>query len=463
VFYRFQKQAAKLAMAAQVDTMLSSYEQPPQKPTAEGTTGTVCLEPTYTGNVGNDMGISTMGYRSAKYNPPEWHESNYAKYYQSFSNRDNAERVRHDAKQTIKDTEAQTQKTQAESTKKLAERLKDINFWKFELNREISDMISETDLLLEQKKRLESALRATEIPLHIATDNLNCRQRRQGIDLVQDDVELNLLKEVEVINNVQDLLKRTIKEADAQVKRNRDRKQELEMDWSDKKEADEIDSFCGGLRNEHTNKQFYAGSAKFQEIQSTPESWAQFTHDNITRAEHERMASIQLRTLIDNVLQDTSRDMREQADAVDVAFQKRVEEVQDSKNKLEENLKKVCDDISATEANIADLKKAIKDKENPMKVAQTRLHTREFRPNVELCRDPVQYNLVNEVHEIAGSVDSLMQKLNNAENALKDLQDNRMMLEKEIAIKKNSLFIDKDKCMTHRTRYPSTLKLQGYQ
>ena len=53
------------------------------------------------------------------------------------------------------------------------------------------------------------------------------------------------------------------------------------------------------------------------------------------------MASIQLRTLIDNVLQDTSRDMREQADAVDVAFQKRVDEVQDAKNKLEENLKKV--------------------------------------------------------------------------------------------------------------------------
>ena len=53
------------------------------------------------------------------------------------------------------------------------------------------------------------------------------------------------------------------------------------------------------------------------------------------------MASIQLRTLVDNVLQDTSRDMREQADAVDVAFQKRVEEVQDAKDKLDENLKNV--------------------------------------------------------------------------------------------------------------------------
>ena len=76
--------------------------------------------------------------------------------------------------------------------------------------------------------------------------------------------------------------------------------------------------------------------------QSTPESWAQFSHDNIVRAEDERMASIQLRTMIDNILQDTSRDMREAADAVDIAFQKRVEEVQDAKNKLEENNRKVC-------------------------------------------------------------------------------------------------------------------------
>ena len=75
--------------------------------------------------------------------------------------------------------------------------------------------------------------------------------------------------------------------------------------------------------------------------QSTPESWAQFTHDNIARAEHERMASIQLRTLVDNVLEDTSRDMREQADQVDVNFNKRIAEMDDAKTKLEENLTKV--------------------------------------------------------------------------------------------------------------------------
>jgi len=75
--------------------------------------------------------------------------------------------------------------------------------------------------------------------------------------------------------------------------------------------------------------------------QSTSESWAQFNHDNVTRAEHERMASIQMRTLSDNILHDTARDVREQADAADNAFERRVREMEDCKAKLMDNLKKV--------------------------------------------------------------------------------------------------------------------------
>ena len=54
----------------------------------------------------------------------------------------------------------------------------------------------------------------------------------------------------------------------------------------------------------------------------------------------------------------------------------------------------MCIEIAGTEGNIRDLKKAIKAKEDPMKVAQTRLNTRAYRPNVELSRDPVQYQYV---------------------------------------------------------------------
>ncbi len=144
---------------------------------------------------GTAMGApAATGFRSAKHTPQEWHESNYGKYYQSFSDRDNAERLRHESKQLSNETEAQTQRTQTDVTKKLAERMHDINFWKFELNREIEEVIEETDLLCAEKKRLENALDATEIPMKIARDNLDCRARRQNVDLVGDKVELALNK-----------------------------------------------------------------------------------------------------------------------------------------------------------------------------------------------------------------------------------------------------------------------------
>lgn len=75
----------------------------------------------------------------------------------------------------------------------------DIHFWKTELEREIRDIIAETDLQCEQKKRLENALMATEVPLYIATDNLESRARREDGDLVDDPVERELLKVCAII------------------------------------------------------------------------------------------------------------------------------------------------------------------------------------------------------------------------------------------------------------------------
>ena len=45
-----------------------------------------------------------------------------------------------------------------------------------------------------------------------------------------------------------------------------------------------------------------------------------------------------------------------------------------------------------------------------LQVAQTRLENRTYRPNVELCRDQPQYNLVDEVGQIRGSRQVLTNK-----------------------------------------------------
>ena len=52
-------------------------------------------------------------------------------------------------------------------------------------------------------------------------------------------------------------------------------------------------------------------------------------------------------------------------------------------------------EIMDQEHNVAALKQAIRDKEAPLKVAQTRLYQRSHRPNVELCRDAVQFRCLS--------------------------------------------------------------------
>ncbi|XP_009560507.2 tektin-4 [Cuculus canorus] len=408
-------------------------------------------------------GLGAVGFRTAKYQPHEWHCNNSALYQEAFAGCEQAECSRAEAKELAELTTAAAQRAQQHATAALVQRMQDIHLWKVKLQKEIEELSAETSLLAAQKRRLERALDTIEIPYAIATDNLMCRERRQHPDLVSDEVERELLKELELIRNIQELLKRTLMQAGNQMRINQDHKEICEMDWSDKVETYSIDEKCERYSNQSTNIQFHPVTVKFEESASTPETWAKFSHDNLYRAEQEKLASINLRALIDNILHDISEDLRRQCAAVNEAFAKRCEELDEAKRKLEHYLNKTLKEIGHQETTIAALKQAIKDKEAPMKVAQTRLYDRSFRPNVELCRDEAQFRLISEVEELTESIASLKKKLLESEQSLWNLEDTRMNLEKEIAVKTNSIFIDKQKCMAHRSRYPTVSKLAGYR
>ena len=73
------------------------------------------------------------------------------------------------------------------------------------------------------------------------------------------------------------------------------------------------------------------------------------------------------------------------------------------------------EEIADLEEEIRRLNDAIAAKTNPLKLAQTRLENRTYRPNVELCRDNVQYGLVDEVKQLEASKASLEEKLKQAQ------------------------------------------------
>ncbi len=74
---------------------------------------------------------------------------------------------------------------------------------------------------------------------------------------------------------------------------------------------------------------------------SHPDEWEDFSNANILDAEKQRQNSVNLRSLVDGILQSTANDMKRQRECVDIALEKRVAETRDAKEKLEGHLSKV--------------------------------------------------------------------------------------------------------------------------
>ncbi|XP_068121983.1 tektin-1 [Hyperolius riggenbachi] len=385
-----------------------------------------------------------------KFLPKEWSITNQTHYANAEAQRSRSERLVDESQRLVDEIEKTTQKTQKDVNKKLEQRLDEIQFWKKELDNKLEDTVNDIEQLLAYKIRLEKALESCKEPLSIAQQCLVEREKRVGIDLVHDEVERELIKEVEVIQGVMALLQRTLEQITEQIRMSRSAKYSLEKDLRDKFQALKIDNHCNTLTNNTPEIGYPSNAVTVQENSVTPIEWEDFSNTNIEKAEKQRNNSVALRTIIDSILSETSSDMRKQCDTVNVAFTNRVAETKNAKNKLETHLAKVMDEITCQEKNIESLKKAIADKEGPMKVAQTRLETRTLRPNVEQCRDPVQYRLITEVHEISTNVERLRETLRQAEAELKGLIRNQLSLEEEIQVKENSLYIDEVLCMQMR-------------
>lgn len=132
-----------------------------------------------------------------RYSTGDWETSNRNNFMEAEKQRSQAERVRADLFRTVKVTDQMTRSRQQCNTRKLGLRVKDISFWKEELLKEVHNMSEETSNLEEHRRMLEKALADTSSPLSVAEECLTRREKRLGIDLVHDDVERQLTKEVD--------------------------------------------------------------------------------------------------------------------------------------------------------------------------------------------------------------------------------------------------------------------------
>lgn len=158
-----------------------------------------------------------------------------------------------------------TDKNQKDNTKRLQTRARDVDKWKETLQRAIHAMSEEISTMEEQRRRLKQSLSVLRVPESIATECLDRRTARPDPELVRDEPEEQLIQEIALIREIRDLLVRTLQDIEAQQVENRTARQRMEYDWSDKKEAHEIEATNCHLTNNSRTILFKPGATRYPE------------------------------------------------------------------------------------------------------------------------------------------------------------------------------------------------------
>lgn len=390
-----------------------------------------------------------------RYATSDWHTANYVLSTNAERQRTASHDTRQEARYLRNETSNKTKWDQHDNNTRLADRVDHIRQWKEVLERTVSELDREIAALNESKEALEQSLEDKNLPTEVNVENLVTREGRRNIDVVEDEAEDQLLKERQVIAGIKKQLQGQIDASFEQLCRLQEARQQVLADLQDKNIALDIDIDQYNLTEESPNISYKPDPTRVPKGSTTPQQWEDFSRYNKERADAEMASSRRLREANHHVLQQTDNDLAAQHAATDYALRKRIHDFEKALDELRWQKDQTEEEIAELEEEIRRLWDAIRAKINPMKLAQTRLENRTYRPNVELCRDNVQYGLTDEVKQLEATTKALEDKMKQAQHALDGLQKKLHKINEDIQLKTHSLMLDKQ-CMESRAKLASS-------
>ncbi|KAK2887481.1 hypothetical protein QQF64_013355 [Cirrhinus molitorella] len=369
--------------------------------------------------------------------------------------------ISHDTRQEGRalrnETTNKTNWDEYDSTRRLSDRINDVAHWKNNLNACAQQVDAEMDALTLSKEETERALAATVLPLEVTAECLNLREGRRGKELVSDPVEAELKKEVEVIDGAQRVLQQCIDQAFEQLCRLQEARQQLTIDLQDKIEALDVDMSCLSLTTRSPEISLKPNPTRVPPGSTTPQQWEQFSRYNITRAKEEMQASVQLRENNNITRAQVQNELETQRMAVEFALRKRNHHEEQAHHEMQWQLKTTQEEIAELEKDICGLEEDMQAKMAPLKLVHTRLENRIKRPGMDLCRDEVQFGLVDEAKQLEATILALKQKLAQAQHSLQSLKQHEAQMIEDLSRKQDALSLEQ---RSSQTRQRLTLGVQ---
>ncbi|XP_055783879.1 tektin-2-like [Salvelinus fontinalis] len=362
---------------------------------------------------------------------------------------DTAEHQRHHSQQTRQEgralrhqTACKTRWDESDSRDRLVDRINEVTEQKDRLQFCVQAMEREIKALTQVKEETERALAETVVPLEVVVECLTQREGRRGSELVSDPLDGQLKREAQMIDTMQQELQQHISKAFEQLCCLKEAHQQLTFDLTNKTEALDVDLSRLSLTDRSPDISFKPDPTHVPTSASTQQEWEQFTHYNVTRAEEEMQASLQLRETMTSTRIQSQNDLEGQRITTGFNLRKRAHQLQQAWSQLHWQHTATREEITELLRDINHLEQELLATECPLKLVHTRLENRNSRPGVDLCRDQVHSGLVEEAKQLGATIEALQQNLAKSMRTLQSLEEQQACMGEDLSRKQEALELE---------------------
>ncbi|CAL8090684.1 unnamed protein product [Orchesella dallaii] len=378
-----------------------------------------------------------------RFTEQQWSETNSLAHKSSQTERQRVENLLAESFRLADETEDIRQWNQQNVEYQFKKRIQDIRHWIEELDikyNEIGEQIDDTGVYI---KRLENASASIDPVVKIDKEILHKRENRIGIDLVNDEPQKQVLKELQLLQDSKEVAEKHLAAAKESLRLLRKFQFDLNKELKDKKMAMEVDTTAQNIleHSPHVQRQTPEVIRDYSHVRDERE-WETLTKRYKLNADQLLRSSTAFRIEVESFLRLLCEELEKQVCNTNAAFEKRLWEIRSAKSKLEQEHLDVTLNIREMEDALDKLKKAFVEKESSLALTETRMNIRNQRPNLELVNDSLQRHLNFEAEQLKITMQRIQVQIQQTKLAFHKIQAHQMELEEAINVKINSIAID---------------------
>lgn len=398
----------------------------------------------------------------------DWYAKQWQNQQTNATRRQDAFNLRHESRQLRNETKITTEWSTYHNNVRLADRITELDRWRDSLTSAKQRINREMTSLRDEKFSTERELDTLGLTLTVILECISMRDCRQGSELTYDEGENELKKELCVAKGVKRMLMDRCQATWEKINKLEQVLFRLNLEINDKSEAIEIDKDQLTLDKNCANITFKTDALrtvkKYLDLFYFLTYYFKFLFSSVpyeTWMEHTQ----QIKLMVDNELADTNKfkealfvvrnrgrnDLLAQRDCVDFTLRKRIYETQKARNELEWQQLKMREEMEKLDHEIRTLEEALLNKTDALKLCETRLENRSYRPGYELARDESEAGLKEEIKQLRQTRKDIGDKINCAKATYNALEDQQVIIDRDLNDKNQSLMTD-IKCLDLRAR-----------